>query len=163
EIMEKIARLKRRLGATSAAPISALEEAAVVITTRDIDEAIELLNRFPPKELVLHTADPWSLLTRLEGSGSIQLGAVSPPVLRRQHLVRGGLEPRRHELLDPSHATLPRVVARALQAGVAPLLRLRERVEDVPFPLPGLARHAHHVEVLAQRPQRGHHHRLPCR
>lgn len=83
EIAEKMARLKRKLGATAAGPIAALEEVAVVITTQDIDEAIGLLNRYPPKELILETADPWSLLTRLEGGGSIQLGAISPPLLRR--------------------------------------------------------------------------------
>lgn len=51
---------------------------SAIILTRDIDEAIELANRFAPEHLELMVAEPFQWLGKITNAGAIFLGANSP-------------------------------------------------------------------------------------
>jgi histidinol dehydrogenase len=75
EIMRQIATLPR-----AAIARAALAHARLIHVT-DIDEAIEVSERYAPEHLLVNTRDPRALLPRLSNAGSIFLGGWSPETL----------------------------------------------------------------------------------
>ena len=57
---------------------TSIEERGAIIIARDMDEAIDLMNRIAPEHLEVMTADPMSLLPRIKHAGAIFLGANTP-------------------------------------------------------------------------------------
>jgi histidinol dehydrogenase len=72
ELAAQLATLPRR-----AIAAAALEHARLV-RVRDLDEAVEVSERYAPEHLIVATRDPRALLPRLSNAGSIFLGAWSP-------------------------------------------------------------------------------------
>ena len=56
----------------------ALRERSALILTRDLEEGIELANRYAPEHLQLMVADAETWLERIENAGAIFLGSFSP-------------------------------------------------------------------------------------
>lgn len=52
-----------------------------IVVTKDIDEAIDLSNRYAPEHLCLATRDPWALGERITNAGGIFMGEMSFEVL----------------------------------------------------------------------------------
>jgi histidinol dehydrogenase len=50
----------------------------MVVTTRDLDEAVRIANDIAPEHLQLLTADPFALLEEIENAGCIFLGPLAP-------------------------------------------------------------------------------------
>lgn len=71
-LAEQLAKLPRREIAAES-----LRNWGAIILTADLDEAIEVSNRIAPEHLELMTADPMSLLGRIENAGAIFLGPYS--------------------------------------------------------------------------------------
>ena len=57
------------------------EDFGVVITTRDLDEAAQLSDRFAPEHLELCVEDPDALSTKVTHAGAIFLGAFTPEAI----------------------------------------------------------------------------------
>jgi histidinol dehydrogenase len=72
EVAEQCATLPRREIACAALAHARL------IRVRDLDEALDVSERYAPEHLVVATRDPRALLPRLSNAGSIFLGAWSP-------------------------------------------------------------------------------------
>jgi len=72
EISKQVAVLTRREIAEKALAHS------VSIVCRDIEQAIEISNRYAPEHLIVQTADPRALQVKLRNAGSIFLGAWTP-------------------------------------------------------------------------------------
>jgi histidinol dehydrogenase len=56
----------------------ALREGGACLLVRDLEEAISLVNRLAPEHLELYTADPWSILPRIQHAGAVFLGPYTP-------------------------------------------------------------------------------------
>jgi histidinol dehydrogenase len=52
-----------------------------IVLTRDLDEAVELSNRYAPEHLCLAVADPWALSEKISSAGGIFMGEHSFEVL----------------------------------------------------------------------------------
>lgn len=72
EISKQVAVLARREIAEKALAHS------VSIVCKDIEQAIEISNRYAPEHLIVQTADPRALQPKLRNAGSIFLGAWTP-------------------------------------------------------------------------------------
>ncbi|MDO9530437.1 MAG: histidinol dehydrogenase [Syntrophales bacterium] len=59
----------------------AIENFSAVIVTKDMDEAIEITNRFAPEHLQLMVEEPDQLLEKIENAGAVFLGYSTPEVL----------------------------------------------------------------------------------
>ncbi len=83
--------LARRLVAEVSAQLAVLPRAEIVrrslsnygavIVTRDMEEAVQLANRFAPEHLELIVADPEKIIPRLRHAGAIFIGPYTPEVL----------------------------------------------------------------------------------
>jgi len=56
----------------------ALAGQGAIVITADLEEAVELVNRYAPEHLELLVADPFFWLTRVENAGAVFLGHYSP-------------------------------------------------------------------------------------
>lgn len=73
----------RQLEGLSRADIAAASLAGRggIVVTQDLDQAVELANAFAPEHLCLLTAEPWSLVGRIQNAGGIFVGEHSFEVL----------------------------------------------------------------------------------
>jgi len=55
-----------------------LAENGIVIISRTVDEAAQLVNQFAPEHLEIMTSDPWAMLPLIRNAGAIMLGQYSP-------------------------------------------------------------------------------------
>lgn len=60
---------------------SALENRSALIAVRDMDEALELINRIAPEHLELSVADPEAMLPRIRHAGAIFMGRYTAEAL----------------------------------------------------------------------------------
>ncbi len=60
---------------------TALRERGALVTTRDLDEAVEVANRIAPEHLELSVADPQSLTGRIRHAGAIFMGRYTAEAL----------------------------------------------------------------------------------
>ena len=58
-----------------------LEQNGGIITTRDMDEAVELANLCAPEHLALMVAEPWRYLSRIRCASAVLMGDYSPQSL----------------------------------------------------------------------------------
>jgi len=80
-LAEKVSReIEGFLGTLSRETIArqSIDERGAIIITRDMDEAINLMNRIAPEHLEVVTEDPASLLPRIKHAGAIFLGRNTP-------------------------------------------------------------------------------------
>jgi histidinol dehydrogenase len=75
-----IEQLERRLARVSRREVAsvALRERSLAVVTRDLDEAVELANRYAAEHLQIMTREPRELVPRIEHAGAIFLGAHAP-------------------------------------------------------------------------------------
>ena len=57
---------------------TSIEERGAIIIARDMDEAVDLMNRIAPEHLEVMTASPMQLLDRIKHAGAIFLGENTP-------------------------------------------------------------------------------------
>ncbi len=76
EVQSRLQRLDR-----SEIASSSIENHGCIIIIDNLDEAIDLANKFAPEHLSLMTRDPWALLGKIKNSGAIFLGEFSHEVL----------------------------------------------------------------------------------
>lgn len=76
---ESLLELERQLAKTPREAVArhSLESRSLAIVTRDLDEAIELSNRYAPEHLEIVTRDPESLLPQILHAGAVFLGGRS--------------------------------------------------------------------------------------
>jgi len=55
-----------------------IKERGAIIVTRDMDEAIDLMNQIAPEHLEIMTSHPFDLLPRIRHAGAIFMGAYTP-------------------------------------------------------------------------------------
>ncbi|MBB3227084.1 histidinol dehydrogenase [Luteibacter sp. Sphag1AF] len=72
EVARQLAQLPRAAVAAQALASSRLIEVA------DLDQAVQVSNRYAPEHLIIQTADPRALLTSVTSAGSVFLGAWTP-------------------------------------------------------------------------------------
>jgi histidinol dehydrogenase len=58
-----------------------LEAFGAIFLTRDMDEAIQITNRFAPEHLELMVNNPWDMLDKIRHAGAVFLGYSTPEVL----------------------------------------------------------------------------------
>ncbi len=58
-----------------------IEERGAVIITKDMDEALKLMNEIAPEHLEVVTANPWELLPSIKHAGAIFLGPNTPEAI----------------------------------------------------------------------------------
>lgn len=58
--------------------ICAVLERNALVVVRDLDQAVEIINRFAPEHLELMVREPYKLLERVKNAGAVFLGAYSP-------------------------------------------------------------------------------------
>ncbi len=78
--LEALSRAEgRQLEALSRAEIAAasLASRGGIVVTADLDQAVDLANAYAPEHLCLLTAEPWSLVGRIENAGGIFVGEHS--------------------------------------------------------------------------------------
>lgn len=73
EIPRQVGRLSRKEIMTAS-----LRDYSAIIVTRDMDEAIELANRYAPEHLELAVDSPFDLLGKIRNAGAIFLGHFTP-------------------------------------------------------------------------------------
>ncbi len=73
-------KVEEYLGTLSREEIArkSIEERGAIIVTKDIDEAIDLMNEIAPEHLEVVTKDPMSLLEKIRHAGAIFLGENTP-------------------------------------------------------------------------------------
>ncbi|GGE15440.1 histidinol dehydrogenase [Gemmobacter megaterium] len=78
-----VAAVEKRLETLPRAAIAGISwrDFGVVITTRDLAEAVEISNRFAPEHLELCVADPEALVPQIAHAGAIFLGAWTPEAI----------------------------------------------------------------------------------
>ncbi len=60
---------------------ASLADHSGIVITRDLDEAVELANRYAPEHLCLAVRDPWSLAEKVHAAGGVFIGEHSFEVL----------------------------------------------------------------------------------
>ena len=55
-----------------------LENYGVVVICRNLDECIELANKFAPEHLQIELAEPWEALRKVKNAGTIMVGHYTP-------------------------------------------------------------------------------------
>jgi histidinol dehydrogenase len=81
ELAERtLEELQRQIADTPRAEIAraSLRERSLGVVTRDVDEAVDLANRYGAEHLQIMTRDAEDLVPRIENAGAIFLGADSP-------------------------------------------------------------------------------------
>jgi histidinol dehydrogenase len=81
ELANKVSdKVEEFLGTLSREEIArkSIEERGAIIVTRDMDEAIDLMNEIAPEHLEVITQDPMSLLDSIKHAGAIFLGENTP-------------------------------------------------------------------------------------
>lgn len=73
KVYEWLEKLNRKDIATKS-----IQERGAIIVTRDMDEAIELMNEIAPEHLELVTKHPFDLLPAIKHAGAIFMGAYTP-------------------------------------------------------------------------------------
>jgi histidinol dehydrogenase len=75
--------LERQVGALSRKEtiLSSLTNRGGIVVVDRLDEALELANEYAPEHLCLLTADPWSLVGRVENAGGVFVGEWSSEAL----------------------------------------------------------------------------------
>ena len=75
--------LERQLSALSRKEtiLSSLANRGGIVVVDRLDEALELANEYAPEHLCLLTADPWSLVGRVENAGGVFVGEFSSEAL----------------------------------------------------------------------------------
>lgn len=58
-----------------------IERRGVIIIARDMDEALELMNKIAPEHLEVCTREPFSMLPKIKHAGAIFLGSFTPEAL----------------------------------------------------------------------------------
>ncbi|MCX5836800.1 MAG: histidinol dehydrogenase [Deltaproteobacteria bacterium] len=58
-----------------------LEAFGAIILTRNIEEAVQIANRFAPEHLELMVENPWEMLDKIRHAGAVFLGHNTPGVL----------------------------------------------------------------------------------
>ncbi len=58
-----------------------IEERGAIIVTRDMDEAVALMNAIAPEHLEVMTQNPWELLPAIKHAGAIFLGHYTPEAI----------------------------------------------------------------------------------
>jgi histidinol dehydrogenase len=58
--------------------IRSLSEHGLIIIADDLDQAVDVVNRYAPEHLEVMVDDPHALLSRLRNAGSILLGPLTP-------------------------------------------------------------------------------------
>jgi histidinol dehydrogenase len=58
-----------------------LEAFGAIVLTRDIEEAVQIANRFAPEHLELMVENPWEMLDKIRHAGAVFLGHNTPEVL----------------------------------------------------------------------------------
>ncbi|MBI3624813.1 MAG: histidinol dehydrogenase, partial [Candidatus Rokubacteria bacterium] len=84
DLIESVAAaLEKRLPGLARGAIArkALENNGALVLTRDLAEAVEIVNGLAPEHLELQVADPFSLLPRVSHAGAIFLGRHTPEVI----------------------------------------------------------------------------------
>lgn len=76
EIYQYLSRLER-----SDIAKESIESRGAVIVTKDMDEAVELMNRIAPEHLEVMTANPFALLPAIKHAGAIFLGENTPEAI----------------------------------------------------------------------------------
>jgi len=78
-----VAAVSSQLAALPRADIArrSLQSYGAAVITRDMEEAVQLANRFAPEHLELIVADPEALMPRLRHAGAIFVGPYTPEVL----------------------------------------------------------------------------------
>ncbi len=73
-------QLEKQLAQLPTAPVArqALATGGALIVTRDLEEALELANRYAPEHLQLLTSEPDRWLPEIENAGAIFIGPYSP-------------------------------------------------------------------------------------
>lgn len=80
EIVVQVTRQLKELSRESIAAVS-LERYGRVIVTADLDEAVEISNRFAPEHLELMVAEPRKLLDAVENASAVFLGHNTPEAI----------------------------------------------------------------------------------
>jgi histidinol dehydrogenase len=77
------ASIARQLPQMERAPIirTSLSSQGALITVRDLDEAVEIVNRIAPEHLELAVADPQALAVKIRHAGAIFMGSYTAEVL----------------------------------------------------------------------------------
>ena len=84
ELAQKVrGELEQQLGALSRVEVicSSLASRGGIAVVDSLDEALELANEYAPEHLCLLTADPWSLVGKVENAGGIFIGEWSSEAL----------------------------------------------------------------------------------
>jgi len=84
EIAEKtISEIQSWLGKLPRQEIArkSIEDRGAVIVTKDMDEALKLMNEIAPEHLEVVTANPWELLPSIKHAGAIFLGPNTPEAI----------------------------------------------------------------------------------
>ncbi len=78
-----VAEVSSRLASLPRADIArrSLQNYGAAVITRDMEEAVQLANRFAPEHLELIVADPEAVIPRLRHAGAIFVGPYTPEVL----------------------------------------------------------------------------------
>ncbi len=78
-----VAEVSSRLASLPRADIArrSLQNYGAAVITRDMEEAVQLANRFAPEHLELIVADPEAIIPRLRHAGAIFVGPYTPEVL----------------------------------------------------------------------------------
>jgi histidinol dehydrogenase len=56
---------------------AALEDSGLIVVTKDLDEAFDLMNLMAPEHLELDIENPWNYLSRVKNAGAIMMGPWS--------------------------------------------------------------------------------------
>jgi histidinol dehydrogenase len=80
EVLSEVKAQGKRLQRKSIV-FRSLEAFGAIVVTRDMDEAIEISNRFAPEHLELMVENPWEMLSRIRNAGAVFLGYNTPEVL----------------------------------------------------------------------------------
>ncbi|MBN2284504.1 MAG: histidinol dehydrogenase [Deltaproteobacteria bacterium] len=75
-VEEQLERLPKKAIASAA-----LESYGALIVTRDLDEAVEIANRYAPEHIELMVEHPESWLPRIRNAGAVFLGGFSPEAM----------------------------------------------------------------------------------
>ena len=76
EVEKWLSKLQRREIAEKS-----IRERGAIIVTRDIDEAIELMNQIAPEHLEIVTTNPFEHLSKIRNAGAIFLGGYTPEAI----------------------------------------------------------------------------------
>jgi histidinol dehydrogenase len=80
EVLSEVNAQMKTLRRRSIVELS-LEAFGTIIVTRNIEEAVQIANRFAPEHLELMVENPWEMLDKIRHAGAVFLGHNTPEVL----------------------------------------------------------------------------------